>query len=105
MRRFLITVSAVCALAGTGTLAHAADALAIARANNCMTCHGVDQKKMMGPSFKEMSQRYKGKPVEAELAEKIRKGGSGEWGPVAMPAQPQLSAADARAIAKWIVQP
>ena len=84
---------------------HAADGEAIARANNCMACHGVTDKRMMGPSFSEIAARYekKGKSVEAALAEKIRRGGSGEWGPMAMPAQPQLTDADARAIVKWML--
>ena len=97
-------------LAGVFALAvpmvHAANGEAIARANNCMTCHGVTDRRIMGPSFSEIAARYKshkGKSVEAALAEKIRKGGSGEWGPMAMPAQPQLTDADARVIVKWIL--
>ncbi len=84
-------------------LAYAADGAAIAKANNCMTCHGVDARKMMGPSFKEIANRYKGKNVEALMVERIKKGGSGEWGAMPMPAQPQLSDADARAIVKWMM--
>lgn len=84
-------------------LVHAADGAAIAKANNCMTCHGVDTRKMMGPSFKEIANRYKGKNVEALMVERIKKGGSGEWGAMPMPAQPQLSDADARAIVKWMM--
>lgn len=90
----------------TVPVAHAADGEAIARANNCMACHGVTGGRMMGPSFSEIAARYKshkGKPVETVLAEKISKGGSGEWGPMAMPAQPQLTDADARVIVKWIL--
>lgn len=84
-------------------LAYAADGAAIAKANNCMTCHGVDARKMMGPSFKEIANRYKGKNVEALMVERIKKGGSGEWGAMPMPAQPQLSDADARVIVKWMM--
>ncbi|MDO4796234.1 MAG: c-type cytochrome [Brachymonas sp.] len=83
--------------------AQAADGAAIARANNCMTCHGVETRKMMGPSFKEIADRYRGKNVEAAMIDKIKNGGAGAWGPVAMPAQPQLSDADARAITKWML--
>lgn len=81
----------------------AQDGAAIARANNCMTCHGVETRKMMGPSFKEIANRYRGKNVEAAMIDKIKNGGSGAWGPMAMPAQPQLSDADARAITKWML--
>ena len=37
------------------------------------------------------------------MVERIKKGGSGEWGAMPMPAQPQLSDADARAIVKWMM--
>lgn len=84
-------------------VAHAADGEAIARSNNCMACHGMTDRRMMAPSFSEIAARYKGKPVETALAEKIRRGGSGEWGPMAMPAHPQLTDADARAIVKWVL--
>ena len=90
---------------GACSLAHAADALAIAKGSNCLSCHGVNQAQMKMPSFRDMTQRYKGKPVEVELVRKIRNGGSGEWGTVAMPSQPQLSDADARAIVRWILNP
>ena len=90
-------------LLAAAPVARAADGAAIAKANNCMTCHGVDTRKMMGPSFKEIANRYKGKNVEAVMVEKIKKGSAGEWGAMAMPAQPQLSDADARVIAKWIL--
>ena len=90
-------------LLAPASMAHAADGAAIAKANNCMTCHGVDARKMMGPSFKEVANRYKGKSVEAAMVEKVKKGGSGQWGAMAMPAQPQLSDADARAIVKWML--
>ena len=109
MREWKLNGFSMIGVACTGLLlvaapvAQAADGAAIAKANNCMTCHGVDTRKMMGPSFKEIANRYKGKNVEAAMVEKIKKGSAGEWGAMAMPAQPQLSDADARVIAKWIL--
>lgn len=49
----------------------------------CMACHTVD-KKLVGPSLKDIAARYKGQDVVAKLAEKVRKGGSGVFGPVPM---------------------
>lgn len=50
----------------------------------CMACHAKD-KKMVGPSFKDIAAKYKGQAdAPAKLAEKVRKGGSGVWGPVPM---------------------
>ena len=69
---------------------------------NCMGCHATD-KKILGPAFKEVAAKYKGKKdVEALLAGKIQKGSSGAWGPIAMPANP-VSDAEAKALAKWVM--
>ncbi|MGI9218524.1 MAG: c-type cytochrome [Hydrogenophaga sp.] len=71
-------------------------------ANACTACHGV-KNKIVGPSFVEIAAKHKGKAdLEAYLAGKIKSGGSGVYGAVPMPAQPQLSDADARTIAGWI---
>lgn len=71
-------------------------------ANACTACHGV-KNKIVGPSFVEVAAKHKGKAdLEAYLAGKIKSGGSGVYGAVPMPAQPQLSDADAKAIASWI---
>lgn len=50
----------------------------------CMACHSKD-KKLVGPSFKDIAAKYKGEadPV-AKLSDKVRKGGSGVFGPVPM---------------------
>ena len=78
--------------------------LALARAKNCMSCHTVE-RKVIGPSFKDVAARYKGqKGAEELLAGKIMKGGAGVWGAVPMPANTQVSEADARKLAAWILQ-
>ena len=75
---------------------------ALAKKNNCMVCHSVD-KKMMGPSFKEISAKHKGdKEAEAKLANAIKNGSKGVYGPAPMPPQAK-AAADAPALAKWIM--
>jgi cytochrome c len=52
----------------------------------CMACHAKD-KKLVGPSFKDIAAKYKGQAdAPAKLAEKVRKGGAGVFGPVPMPA-------------------
>jgi cytochrome c len=67
----------------------------------CTACHGND-KKIVGPGFREIASKYAGRPDGAGyLAGKIKAGGSGVWGPVPMPAQ-TLPEADARAIADWL---
>jgi cytochrome c len=75
----------------------------LAQKKNCMACHAVD-KKLIGPGYKEVAAKYAGQKDAADkLAEKIVKGGVGAWGQVPMPANPQVSAAEAKTLATWIL--
>jgi cytochrome c len=75
----------------------------LAKEKNCMACHALD-KKVVGPSYKEVAAKYAGdKGAEAKLAEKIIKGGAGVWGSVAMPPHPQVSADEAKTLAKYVL--
>lgn len=77
--------------------------LQLAQKNNCTACHAVD-RKLVGPSYKDVAARYAGdKGAEAKMAGKIKAGGSGVWGPVPMPPNPQISDADVKALAKWVL--
>ncbi|MCD8515473.1 MAG: c-type cytochrome [Burkholderiaceae bacterium] len=79
-----------------------AEALALLNANACMACHGVTNS-LIGPSFADIAARNRGREgVEAYLMDKIKNGASGVYGAIPMPPQPQVSEADARAIAAWI---
>ena len=60
----------------------------------CMACHTKD-KKLVGPSFKDIAVKYKGQAdAPAKLAEKVRKGGSGVFGPVPMAPNPPEKISD-----------
>lgn len=75
----------------------------LAQKRTCMACHTVD-RKIVGPSFKDVATKYAGQKEAAEvLAGKIVNGGSGVWGAVPMPANPQVSAAEARILAVWVL--
>jgi cytochrome c len=68
-----------------------------------MACHAV-AKKMVGPSYADVAEKYaKDKDAVAKLAEKIVKGSSGTWGAVPMPANAQVSAAEAKTLAEWVM--
>lgn len=75
----------------------------LAVAKNCLACHYVDKRKY-GPSFQQVAAKYADQknPVEA-LAKKIRRGGTGVWGHDVMPAQPQVSVKEARALAQYVL--
>ena len=76
---------------------------ALAQSKNCMACHAVD-KKLVGPAFKEVAAKYAGQKDAADkLAAKVIKGGSGVWGPVPMPANPQVNDADAKKLVAWVL--
>jgi cytochrome c len=75
----------------------------LAQKKNCLACHQVD-KKLVGPAYKDVAAKYAGdKDAANKLAQKIMKGGSGVWGPVPMPANPQVSEAEARQLAAWVL--
>lgn len=98
MKRALFALAALAALS-----APALADQALAQAKNCMACHAVD-KKLVGPSYKEVANKYSGqKDAVDKLAVKIMKGGSGVWGPVPMPANAQVSEADAKKLAAWVL--
>ncbi|TQK07348.1 c-type cytochrome [Herbaspirillum sp. SJZ107] len=95
----LIAVSALAALSSASAFAQAD----LAKAKNCMACHAVGNK-LVGPAYKDVAAKYAGqKGAEDKLVQKVLKGGSGVWGPVPMPANPQVSEAEARTLVKWVL--
>ena len=92
---------AVIGLAGAAGPVHADYDLVVKK--NCLACHQVDKRKY-GPNFKEVAAKYADQKNAVDvLARKIRRGGTGVWGPDVMPPQPQVSAAEARALANYVL--
>ncbi|MBW8828354.1 MAG: c-type cytochrome [Burkholderiales bacterium] len=76
----------------------------LAQQKNCLACHAVD-KKVVGPSYKDVAAKYAGqKDAVEKLTQKVLKGGSGSWGAVPMPANPQVSEAEAKTLVQWVLQ-
>lgn len=74
---------------------------ALMKKHNCASCHAID-KKLVGPSYKEVAEKYKGdSSAEQHLIDKVKKGGSGVWGPVPMPPHPNVPESDIAAIVDW----
>jgi cytochrome c len=74
-----------------------------AQKKNCMACHAVD-KKVLGPAYKDVAAKYAGqKDAVDKLAAKVVKGGSGVWGNIPMPANPQVTDAEAKQLVQWIL--
>jgi len=77
--------------------------MAMAQKNACMACHAVD-KKLVGPAYKDVAAKHKGQAdALAKVSARIKSGGSGMYGPVPMPAQPNLKDEEVRVLAAWIL--
>ncbi|MBA4381486.1 MAG: hypothetical protein C0406_02875 [Sideroxydans sp.] len=80
-----------------------ADGVALAKKRNCFACHMVD-KKVVGPAWKDVAAKYRGDAgAQARMEAKIGKGGSGAWGSMAMPPQPQVTAEERALLARFIL--
>jgi cytochrome c len=99
MKLSALVASAMIAM--TAPAAQASEALA--EKNNCLNCHSVDDK-VVGPAFKDVAAKYEGqKGAAAMLADKVRKGGSGNWGTVNMPPNPKVSDKELKQIITWVL--
>jgi cytochrome c len=95
----LVIATIVAAAASPAAFANAQ----LAEKKNCLACHQTD-KKLVGPSYKDVAAKYAGqKDAAAKLAEKIQKGGTGVWGQIPMPANPQVNGDEAKTLATWIL--
>ena len=104
MKRLTFILSAMgLALAATSSWAATPDE-AMGKAG-CVACHAKD-KKIVGPAFKDIAAKYKGQDVVAKLSDKVRKGGSGVWGPIPMPPNgaDKISDADLKAVIESILK-
>lgn len=108
-----ILIAALCTAASLFTAAclwlpHSAAAATsqgekLVKGSDCLSCHAIDHK-VVGPAFVDVAKRYAGKSgAVAQLVAKVRKGGSGNWGSVAMTPHPSLSDADLTKMVKWIL--
>jgi cytochrome c len=75
----------------------------LAKTKNCASCHSVD-KGILGPSYQAVAQKYvNDKNAVSKLTEKVMAGGTGVWGKIPMPANPQVSKDEAEVLVKWIL--
>jgi cytochrome c len=75
----------------------------LAQSKNCMSCHRIESK-LVGPAYNDVAAKYAGQAdAPARLAQKVMKGGAGVWGPVPMPANPQVNEAEAKQLVQWIL--
>lgn len=92
-------------IAGSGAAATAgANLKPVLDANGCSNCH-AQSEQIVGPSFDAVRNRYRNSPGAAGvLFTKVRLGGTGVWGQVAMPPNPKISDEDLRAVLSAILK-
>jgi cytochrome c len=89
----------VCLIAGA---AQAQPALDLAQEKLCLACHRVDVK-VVGPAYRDIASKYKGQAdAEAILIAKVKAGGKGVWGNVAMPPN-KLTDDEAKILVQWVL--
>ena len=101
MKKNLLMLAAI---AGAALAAPAQASEELAKKNQCLACHTLD-KKSVGPAYKEIAKKYKGQAdAAAKLADKVKKGGQGVWGPVPMPPNAAVSDSDIKTLVDWILK-
>jgi len=69
----------------------------------CTACHSLDTK-VVGPSFKDVAAKYRGRGDAVQVLEqKVRNGGAGVWGDIPMPPNPAVPDAELHAIVQWVL--
>ena len=92
-------VGSVAAQTGVDTKA----ALHVAELYSCAECHNATIK-VLGPSFKDIAAKYKDDKTAMEmLSAKVRKGGVGVWGQIAMPPAATIKDDELKLVLSWIL--
>jgi cytochrome c len=103
VRRAVVVLASLAAVHASAAVAADAKGEDLIKKYGCTACHAVD-KKIVGPAYKDVANKYRNDAKAAGyLHDKIKKGGSGVWGPVPMPPNTQVPDADVKAIVSWIL--
>jgi cytochrome c len=99
--RFILATAVVAA--ATTSTARAQSPADLLQTYGCSGCHAADAK-LVGPSYHDIAAKYRGdKGAEAKLAAKVKAGGSGVWGAIPMPPNPQVKDDDLKTIVTFIL--
>jgi cytochrome c len=101
MKLAFVTLAGAALFAAGAAQAQSAEELI--KKHNCTACHATD-KKLVGPAYKDVAAKYKGDAkAAAMLADKVKKGGTGVWGQVPMPPNPQVPDGDLKTMVTYIL--
>ena len=96
----ILLLAATMTAAGTAVADELEDMM---KKNGCNACHAED-KKVIGPSYKDVANKYRGDAsAPAKLVEKVKKGGANVWGPVPMPPNPNVKDDDVKKMVQLIL--
>ncbi len=109
----LLSIAAFCFSCGNGTAEKTAAAkkedpeiekgLNLVAKSDCFGCHKISEASI-GPAYNKVGEKYENNDANiSTLAEKIQKGGSGNWGAVPMAAHAGISKEDAMLMAKYVL--
>jgi cytochrome c len=118
MKSIIVSIAVTAGLMVAGSV-FAEDMPELAKKSGCTACHSVD-KKVVGPAWADVGKAYNsngatstgvkvsdilaGKSAADYLAEKVAKGGKGNWGTAAMIANsPKVSEADIKELVKFVL--
>jgi cytochrome c len=101
MKLALVTLAGAALLAAGAAQAQSAEDLL--KKHACTACHAND-KKLVGPAYKEVANKYRSDAkAAAMLADKVKKGGTGTWGPVPMPPNANVPDADIKTMVTYVL--
>lgn len=101
--KHLVLAAAAAVSCASVFAADAAAAKALATKSACLACHAAD-KKLVGPAYKDVAAKHKGQAdALAKVTARIKSGGSGMYGPVPMPPQPNLKDDELKLLAEWVL--
>jgi cytochrome c len=102
-RQWIVLAASACVAGGAHAALDNTTAEAMMKKDGCAACHAID-KKIVGPAYVDVAAKYKGdKDALAKLSEKVKKGGTGVWGPSPMPPNVTVSDADIKELVTWIL--
>jgi cytochrome c len=92
------------AWAGAGLQAgNAQNGEQLTKESDCSSCHAAD-REVVGPAYSEIAKKYAGQSDAADkLAQRVKDGGSGNWGNMQMPPHYELTDAQRQEIVRWIL--
>ena len=102
MKVMMLALAAV-ALAAAAPARADDDGKELLQKSGCTACHAID-KKVIGPAYNDVAAKYKGDAgAAAKLADKVKKGGSGVWGPIPMPPNTAVKDEDIKKMVAYVL--